>query len=105
MAGVPSLAENALSYVRRGGTLLLYGVYPHAARVSWSPNKIFSDEIRIIGSFSQRCCFDRAVRYLESGKVRVEGMVAEGNVFALEDWGGALNRMGSREAVKVVVRP
>jgi D-arabinitol dehydrogenase (NADP+) len=80
--GVQSIVDDSINYVRRGGTLcvfespptysllwfvptliselvnlfpcrLVYGVYDNAARVNWSPTKIFSDEINIIGSFSQ----------------------------------------------------
>ena len=82
---------------------MIYGVYPHAAEVSWPPNKIFSDEIRIIGSFSQVHCFPRAVRYLDEGKIRVKGMVTD--VFKLEDYQGALEKMRSRDALKIAVKP
>jgi hypothetical protein len=34
-----------------------HSVYPNAARVTWSPTRIFNDEIRIIGSFSQLYMF------------------------------------------------
>jgi len=44
--GVESIVNNAINYVSRGGTLLVYGVYADNARVSWSPTKIFIDEIR-----------------------------------------------------------
>ncbi len=37
----------AINYVRRGGTLMIYGVYDNAALVHWSPSKIFLDEIRV----------------------------------------------------------
>lgn len=94
--GVEKLANAAIDYVRRGGTLMLYGVYENSARVHWSPNRIFGDEItvsralrvivvasdppfpfrtQILGSFSQTHCFPRAVEYLESGKISVKGMV------------------------------
>ena len=42
--GVESIVNDAINYVSRGGTLLVYGVYADAARVSWSPTKIFVDE-------------------------------------------------------------
>lgn len=45
--GVESIVEDSINYVRRGGTLLVYGVYEDKARVSWPPSKIFSDEIRV----------------------------------------------------------
>jgi D-arabinitol dehydrogenase (NADP+) len=44
--GVEKIANDAINYVSRGGTLLIYGVYAENARVSWSPNKIFVDEIK-----------------------------------------------------------
>jgi D-arabinitol dehydrogenase (NADP+) len=51
--GSVKLLEDAINYCRRGGTLVVYGVYANADRVSWAPSKIFGDEIRIIGSFSE----------------------------------------------------
>lgn len=74
---------------------MLYGVYENKALVHWPPSKIFGDEIKvrqpipnlkqltntsfifiqIIGSFAQTYCFPRAVEYLDSGKINVEGMV------------------------------
>jgi threonine dehydrogenase-like Zn-dependent dehydrogenase len=45
--GVEKLANDAINYVRRGGTLMLYGVYEKAALVHWSPMRIFNDEINV----------------------------------------------------------
>lgn len=45
--GVESIAQDSINYVRRGGTLLVYGVYEDKARVSWPPSKIFGDEIKV----------------------------------------------------------
>lgn len=73
--GVESIVQDAINYVSRGGTLLVYGVYADEARVHWSPTKIFVDEIRVIGSFSQTYCFPRAIDLLDSGKIRTKGMV------------------------------
>ncbi|KAK0445237.1 hypothetical protein EV421DRAFT_1708832, partial [Armillaria borealis] len=75
--GSEKVADDAINYVRRGGTLMIYGVYANADRVHWSPSKIFGDEIRIIGSFAQTYCFPRAVAYLDSGKINVKGMVRQ----------------------------
>lgn len=44
--GSAKICEDAINYVRRGGTLVVYGVYSSAARVSWPPSKIFGDEIK-----------------------------------------------------------
>ena len=45
--GVEKLANEAINYVRRGGTLMIYGVYENKALVHWPPSKIFGDEIRV----------------------------------------------------------
>ncbi|KAF8067841.1 chaperonin 10-like protein [Lyophyllum atratum] len=101
--GSEKVANDAINLVRRGGTLLIYSVYANSARVHWSPSKIFGDEIRIIGSFAQTHCFPRAVKYLDSGKIRVKGMVT--NTFAIKDFQQALDKLNSKEAVKIAVKP
>lgn len=101
--GVESIVNDAINYVSRGGTLLVYGVYADAARVSWSPTKIFVDEINIIGSFSQTYCFPRAVELLDSKKIKTDGMVTD--VFPLEDYQKALDKMASRQALKIAIKP
>jgi D-arabinitol dehydrogenase (NADP+) len=45
--GVEKLANDAINYVRRGGTLMIYGVYENKALVHWPPSKIFGDEITV----------------------------------------------------------
>jgi D-arabinitol dehydrogenase (NADP+) len=45
--GVEKLANESINYVRRGGTLMIYGVYENKALVHWPPSKIFGDEIRV----------------------------------------------------------
>jgi len=101
--GVEKLANDAINYVRRGGTLMIYGVYENKALVHWPPSKIFGDEIKIIGSFSQTYCFPRAVAYLDSGKVKVKGMVTD--VYKLEEYQQALDKMNSRGALKIAIKP
>lgn len=101
--GVEKLANESINYVRRGGTLMIYGVYENKALVHWPPSKIFGDEIRIIGSFSQTFCFPRAVAYLDSGKINVKGMVTD--VFKLDDYQAALDKMNSRAALKIAIKP
>lgn len=45
--GVEKLANESINYVRRGGTLMIYGVYENKALVHWPPSKIFGDEIKV----------------------------------------------------------
>ena len=57
--GNEKVANDSINYVRRGGTLMVYGVYSNDARVHWSPSKIFSDEIRVRQLFQVVCSFTR----------------------------------------------
>jgi D-arabinitol dehydrogenase (NADP+) len=101
--GVPALCEQALLYARKGGQIVVYGVYDKAARVSWSPYEIFERELTIKGSFAQTHCFDRALLYLESGRIRVDGVVTD--EFGLPEYGAALDALRSRQGIKSMVVP
>lgn len=62
--GSPKILEDAINYVRRGGKLVVYGVYSSSARVTWPPSKIFGDEITILGSFSETYMFRKYFNFL-----------------------------------------
>lgn len=67
--GLVKLLENAIHYVRRGGTLVPHGAYASSARMSWPLAKILGEEIRIIDSFSDTFMFPATVECLDNGKV------------------------------------
>lgn len=62
--GSAKILEDAINYVRRGGKLVVYGVYSSSARVTWPPSKIFGDEITILGSFSETYMFRKYLNRL-----------------------------------------
>ncbi|KAJ5807747.1 hypothetical protein N7474_009016 [Penicillium riverlandense] len=95
------ILEDSINYVRRGGKLVVYGVYANKDRVSWPPAKIFGDEINIIGSFSETYKFPAAIDYLDSGKVKVNGIVNK--VFKIEQWAECLESMRNKSAIKAAI--
>ncbi|KAF3361287.1 NADH-ubiquinone oxidoreductase 23 kDa subunit [Verticillium dahliae VDG1] len=99
--GSTKILEDAIHYVRRGGKLVVYGVYAEAARVSWPPSKIFGDEITILGSFSETYMFPATIDYLDSGKVRTAGIVNK--TFRLEQFGEALESIRNKSAIKAAI--
>ncbi|KXX77676.1 D-arabinitol dehydrogenase 1 [Madurella mycetomatis] len=99
--GSARILEDAINYCRRGGTLVAYGVYAKAARVSWPPSKIFGDELRIIGSFSEVHMFPQTIDYLDSGKIKTKGIVNK--VFKLEQFGEALESIRNKAAIKAAI--
>lgn len=52
-------------------------------------------------SFSEMWCLPRAVHYLESGKVKVRGVVS--HKFRLEEFGDALQSIRSKECIKATI--
>ncbi|KAJ6119334.1 alcohol dehydrogenase [Penicillium sp. IBT 18751x] len=99
--GSVKILEDSIHYVRRGGKLVVYGVYSGKDRVSWPPSKIFGDEITIIGSFSETYKFPAAVDYLDSGKVKVDGIVNK--TFKIEQWAQCLESMRNKTAIKAAI--
>lgn len=99
--GSVKILADSINYVRRGGKLVVYGVYSSKDRVSWPPSKIFGDEITIIGSFSETYKFPAAIDYLDSGKVKVKGIVNK--TFKLEQWAECLESMRNKSAIKAAI--
>ncbi|KFA78356.1 hypothetical protein S40288_05008 [Stachybotrys chartarum IBT 40288] len=99
--GSVKLLEDSIHYVRRGGTLVVYGVYSDSARVSWPPAKIFGDEITILGSFSETYMFPTTIDYLDTGKVKTAGIVNK--TFKLEQYGEALESIRNKSAIKAAI--
>lgn len=80
--GNSRILEDSIHFVTKGGKLVVYGVYGDEDLVRFEPNKIFKEEIQILGSFSQVNKFPAAIDYLgESAIVVVVVAVADD-----EDW-------------------
>ena len=86
--GVPRVVEEAISYVKNGGTLLVFGVCPNHAEIKLSPYEIYRRDLRIVGAFALRKSFEAARNLLEAGIVKVEPLV--GRTVNLTDFPAAL---------------
>jgi D-arabinitol dehydrogenase (NADP+) len=101
--GSSTICEETLQFARRGGTILVYGVYPQRDMVRFNPFDLFRREITIKGSFAQIDAFPRALSYLENGKLKVTEIVTD--EFALEDWPRVLEHAWARKGIKIAVIP
>ena len=99
--GVPKVLEASLTFVRRGGKLAVFGVYSSEARVSWQPSKILCNQISIIGSIAEVIRFPAAVDYLDSKRIRVDGIANK--TFRLEQWGKCLESLKMGGTVKAAI--
>ncbi|KAI0471876.1 putative sorbitol dehydrogenase [Xylariaceae sp. FL0804] len=100
-SGDHGVAERALDLVAKGGKLMYYGVYRKDALVNVPPGKIFKDEITIMGSFSQMYCLGTSVNYLESGRIKVDGIVDK--TFKLEQFAEALDAVRNKKCIKAAI--
>jgi len=63
-AGSAGVTQQAIKYTKRGAKVVIYGVCDKNDTIQISPYEIFEKELKIIGSFAQTHCFDRALAYL-----------------------------------------
>ena len=98
------MIEEAIKFTKKGAKLVIYGVCDKKDRISLSPYEIFEKELKIIGSFAQTHCFDRAVKYLEKGIIKVAPLIT--HKFSLDDYSKALEIvMSGKENIKVIINP
>ncbi len=102
--GSPVVGELCVPLTRRGGTVLIYGVAPEDARISFPPYEVFRRELTIKGSFAEVSSFGAAIAALRTGRVRTDGLIT--HRFALEDFADAVHTAQTdRSAHKIVIVP
>ncbi len=102
--GVPSVLENCFNFPKATGKIIVYGVAANDAKITISPYQIFEKELKILGSYAQAHCFDRAVKYLEEGIVKVDDLAS--HHYDLKDFPAAMDQMlNGRGQLKIIVHP
>ena len=101
--GVVPAIEDGLRRVARGGTFLMFGVANADATATFSPFRVYNDEIKIIGSMAVLHSFERALTLLAKGVIDCESMIT--NRFPLDKYQGAIDTFLSGSGLKVQVGP
>ncbi len=70
-------AAASFDLVRRGGTVLLFGVYPRDQSLAVDAFRINEDELRVVGSFNNPNTHSRALELISSGRLKVDGVVSD----------------------------
>jgi 2-desacetyl-2-hydroxyethyl bacteriochlorophyllide A dehydrogenase len=70
-------ATGCFELVRRGGTVLLFGVYPQGQTVPISAFQINEDELRVVGSLNNPSTHSRAIDLISSGRLRTDDVVSD----------------------------
>ncbi|AJC61596.1 zinc-dependent alcohol dehydrogenase family protein [Streptomyces sp. 769] len=101
--GAIPVIEDGLTRVRRGGTFQQFGVAPSAAAASFSPFKVYNDEITIVGSMAVLHSFGRAVDLMAKGVIDADTMIT--HRYPLEDFGTALQTFRQGTGRKIQICP
>ena len=101
--GVVPAIEDGLRRVARGGTFLMFGVANADATATFSPFRVYNDEIKIIGSMAVLHSFERALTMLAKGVIDSEAMIT--NRFRLDEYQGAIDTFLAGSGLKVQVAP
>jgi 2-desacetyl-2-hydroxyethyl bacteriochlorophyllide A dehydrogenase len=101
--GVVGAIEDGLRRVARGGTFLMFGVTPAEATATFSPFRIYNEEINVIGSMAVLHSFERARDLLVGGAIDAAAMITHN--MALENYEAAIAAFRSGAGLKIQVTP
>lgn len=103
--GVIPVMSRTIDFVRKGGTVLLFGVPPSGKNIEVEGFKIFQKGLTLLSSFTSVRNSFQAVDLLQSGKVRVDSLIS--HRLPLQEMPRALEMIESRDpsVKKVILQP
>ena len=99
---VPAI-EDGLARVRPGGTFQLFGVAAANATATFSPFRLYRDEITVVGSMAVLHSFGRAVDLMAAGVVDANTMIS--HTYPLDEYGAAVEAFRAGIGRKLQIRP
>lgn len=100
--GARDVIQHLPRFAKLGAKIVIYGVASEEAEITLSPYEIFRKELKIIGSFAQTHCFDRAIKFIRTGIVKTEELIT--HRYPLSDFAKAIEQVESGQGhIKVVV--
>lgn len=96
--------ETAVQFVRRGGTVLLFGGCPAGSRVTYDTDRLHYDELRLIGSFHYTPDdVKKAYHILEEGKTDLSMLIS--GVYPLQDIQKVFSLLEEGKGIKYALKP
>ncbi len=93
---------SSIDYVRKGGTVVLFGVNKNA-RAEVAQCEITTKEISVLGTWLANATFPEAIKILETQVIDVQQLITD--VVPLEKIHEGLEKLRAGRAVKVIVKP
>ncbi len=101
--GVVAAIEDGLPRVGKAGTFLQFGVAPEKSTASWSPFRIYNQEITITGSMAVLHSYERAAELFAEGALDPDIFIS--HRFPLEEYPAALEQFKNGIGRKIQVTP
>ena len=102
--GTAAVWEAAPDFVRRGGTVSLFGGLPTGTRVSFESSRLHYDEVRVVSPFHFGTAAVREAFDLLAS-ARIDPMPLVSATFALADLGAAFARLDGGDGLKFAIVP
>jgi len=100
--GAEPVIRHLPRFAKMGAKLVIYGVAAAKDRMTISPYEVFQKELKIIGSFAQTHCFDRAIAYIRNGVVKTDRLIT--HRYKLDQFGEAIRQVETGSGhIKVVI--
>jgi len=94
--------QNAIDWAGKGATIMMFGLTGPAAELKISPDVFFKKEIKLTSSFINPYTFERAISFLESGKLNVKDLITD--IVDLEDSIQVFEDKKYRKSGKVLIK-
>lgn len=102
--GQPAIWESSVDYVRKGGTVVLFGGCKPGSRVKFNAGRLHYDEITVRGTFHfTPRDVRKAMLLLKEKKIRVKKLIS--GTYALKDIGEAFQKLMRGEGIKYAIVP
>jgi threonine dehydrogenase-like Zn-dependent dehydrogenase len=101
--GAVAAIEDALGHVRRGGRYLQFGVAAAEATATFSPYRLYNDELSFVGSMAVLHSFERACDIATNLDLGLDRLVS--STLPLGSYAQALQRLRQGQGLKTQVAP
>lgn len=102
--GQPSIWESSVDYVRKGGTVVLFGGCRPGSTVTFNAARLHYDEITVKGTFHfTPGDVKKSVLLLKGKKIKVKKLIS--GTYALRDIGKAFQKLTKGEGIKYTIVP
>ncbi len=99
--GVPAVLQEGIGAVRKGGSVLIFGVAPAGSLIAVEPFRVYNEEITLVGSMAVLGSYGRALDLVAHGMINAQALVT--HRFPLEEFDAALAAARKGAGLKVQI--